>query len=155
MVKVVKQWLASLRWPKDPNFKQRPQASEKFGKWVLVEIGANDYAVLVGLLSKIRLSNAEPDMQGHQIIGLRYMALAMSARTKSGRIPLDWNNQSDLLWLGTLPYSRIEPALEAIAVLSDIPWIAPSFIAAEHEQTQEAELDVIPPTAEEIEENPS
>lgn len=149
MGKLLRRWLK----PKDPHFKLRPVAEQRFGRWLLVELGANDYVVLIDLLSRIQHSDVDSDTKGQQMVGLRYMALAMSLRTPFGRVPLDYNNQADLLWLGNQPYSQLVQPLKAIAQLSDIPWLDPDFMAEQVEEENDVEL--IPPTKQEIEVNPS
>lgn len=149
MGKLLRRWFK----PKDPHFKLRSVAQQRFGRWLLVEMGANDYAVLVDLLSQIQRSDADTGIKGQQMIGLRYMALAMSLRTPSGRVPLDYNNQADLLWLGEQPHSQLLKPLKIIAELSDIPWLDPDFMVESVEEDSDVEL--VPPTKKEIEANPS
>lgn len=152
MFNYIKSTLRNLSLPKDPMFKRRAKSSSFFGKWVIVEIGANDYSVLLDMLNAIRISDADSDTKGRQIVGLRYCALAMSLRTKSGRIPLNYNHEQDLLWLGTLPFSEIETGIKEVARISDIPWLDPNLTTEEQPKEQ---VEYSEPSQEEIEANPS
>ena len=76
-------------------------------------------------LHNIHGSQSTIEEKGREIMGLRYQALAMSLRTKGGKIPLDWRSGADLMWLAQFPYSETVPALQTIAKLSDIPWLNP------------------------------
>ncbi|GGA80789.1 hypothetical protein GCM10011369_23440 [Neiella marina] len=153
MLTRIKSWLNGFSLPKDANFKQRTVARQKLGNWLLVELGANDYVLIHDMLAKIQLSDQDEADKNRELIGLRYMALAMSLRTRSGRIPLDWQNQDDLMHLANLPNSRVIPALDAIAILSGIDWITPSYQPQSIDEAEQQDVD--PPTQEEIAENPS
>jgi hypothetical protein len=121
----IKTWWAAYRRPSDPLFKRRPKAKLGFGKWLLVEVGATDYVILMDTLHNIHRTDADIERKGRELMGLRYQALAMSLRTKRGKIPLDWRSPTDLMWLASLPYSEVSVALEQISELSDIPWLNP------------------------------
>lgn len=151
MLGFVKTWWAAFKRPSDPLFKRRPQAPNGFGQWVLVELGATEYIILMDTLHTIHNSVEDIETKGRKILGLRYQALAMSVRTKSGKEPLDWRSETDLMWLARLPYSEIVPALQQIALLSDIPWLNPV-------QDTSGDLNVeaeSPITPQEISANPS
>lgn len=120
----IKRWLAARKLPADTTFLQRAKSPQRVGWYVLVEIGAAEYTVLMDLLYQIQRSEDDIETKGRQIIGLRYQALAMSLRTPGGRIPFDWQNERDLMQLAALPYSVITPALEAAAELSELPWLS-------------------------------
>lgn len=152
MLDNIKKWVKSWFLPKDPSFKQRVVAQQKFGSLILVELGASDYVIIHDMLAKIQLEDKDDATKSREMIGLRYMALAMSLRTRAGRIPLDWQDQNDLLYLATLPYSQVIPALDAIALLSGIDWITPNFKPPE---TESAAVEVEPPSQEELDKNPS
>jgi hypothetical protein len=92
MIKAIKAWLKSWRLPKDPLFARRPQSPHRFGNWVLVELGATDYIMVMDTLQSIHNSDANIEDKGKQVLGLRLQVLAMSLRTKRGRIPIDWRN---------------------------------------------------------------
>ena len=152
MLAFIRRWWVSFNRPLDPLFARRPQAKGGFGNWVLVELGATDYVMLQDTLHNIHHADSTIEQKGRQILGLRYQALAMSLRTKRGKIPLDWRSESDLMWLASLPYSEVLPALEQIAVLSDIPWLSPTqkSESADNDQTS----SVTPISDEEITQNP-
>lgn len=137
---------------KDPLFKRRPASDTKFGNWLIVEIGADEYCILLDMLNTIRISETDTETKGRQIVGLRYCALAMSLRTKSGRIPLDYNQQNDLLWLGSFPFTEIEKSLNAVAQLSDIPWVNPT-IEKQYSDEEHQKSDAVI-SKEELETNP-
>ncbi|GBL02931.1 hypothetical protein [Glaciecola sp. KUL10] len=153
MISYIKQLIKGFFLTKDPLFSRRPVSDVKFGAWLLVEISANDYTILLDMLNTIRLSDSDDETKGRQIIGLRYCALAMSLRTKSGRIPLNYNEQKDLLWLGSLPFSQIDIALRAIAELSDIPWLTPDIEQTANTESNETTQPVIDKEA--LKANPS
>lgn len=153
MLGFVKRWWAAFKRPSDPLFKRRPQAPELFGDWVLVELGATEYVILMDTLHTIHNNDSDIETKGREILGLRYQALAMSCRTKSGKQPLDWRSEVDLMWLARLPYSEVVPALKQIAKLSDLPWLSPDI--DESSRMQESEQPSFArPTSEEIAANP-
>jgi hypothetical protein len=125
MLAAFKSWWVLFKRPSDPLFHRRPKAKSGFGKWLLVELGATDYVILMDTLHSIHSSNADIEVKGRELMGLRYQALAMSLRTKRGKIPLDWRSPTDLMWLASLPYSETSAALGQISELSDIPWLSP------------------------------
>lgn len=154
MLGFFKRWWAAFKRPSDPLFKRRPQAPELFGDWVLVELGATEYVILMDTLHTIHNNDSAIETKGREILGLRYQALAMSCRTKSGKEPLDWRSEIDLMWLARLPYSEVVPALKQIAKLSDLPWLSPDIEKA----PSGAEVETASfsrPTQEEIAANPS
>jgi hypothetical protein len=151
MFSLAKKWWAAYKRPSDPLFKRRPQAKQGFGNWLLVELGATEYVILQDTLHSIHIGDSSIEQKGREILGLRYQALAMSSRTKGGKIPLDWRSEADLMWLAHLPYSEIVPALQQIAVLSDIPWLNP-VQSPKDEKASNYQSPVV--TAEEIAANP-
>ena len=138
--------------PKDPNFKFRDVAKQRLGHLLVVELGANDYVIIHDMLAKIQLEETDDATKSRELIGLRYMALAMSLRTKRGRIPFDWQDENDLLYLATLPQSKVLPVLDAIASLSGIEWITPNYSPKESDND---DVEVEPPSKKELEQNPS
>lgn len=147
-----KQWFKRFSLPRDPMFNMRPVSNTSFGKWLIVEISANDYTILLDMLNAIRISDDDTETKGRQIVGLRYCALAMSLRTKRGFLPLNYNDERDLLWLGSLPVSEINVALNAVAEISDIPWLNP---VVSDSGDSESDDQMPKPTSDEVAINPS
>lgn len=149
-----KRWWVERRFPLDPIFSKRPQSNVKFNNWVLVELGAAEYTMIHDLLHDIHRSDHDIETKGREVLGLRYMALAYSIRTRSGRIPINWAEQADQMWLASLPYSQVVPALQAVSELSDIPWLNP-IQTAKTNDSQNLQEDDYEYSKEDIEANPS
>ncbi|WP_194442357.1 hypothetical protein [Pseudoalteromonas simplex] len=152
MIAWLKRWLAERAMPVDPNFKHRIVAKQKLGHFFIVELGASDYVIIHDMLGRIQAEDTDDATKSRELMGLRYMALAMSLRTGNGRMPFDWQNDVDLMYLATLPHSKVIPALDEIAAISGIDWITPSFIPKETDTQLE---EVEQPTQEDLDANPS
>lgn len=124
MIRLLKRLWAAWQLPRDPLFSKRQRSDVRVGRYLVVEIGADDYTVLMDLLHQIHHGGQDIETKGRQIMGLKYQALAMSLRTRWGRIPFNWRDERDLMDLASLPYSMVLPALEAAAAVSDLPWLS-------------------------------
>ena len=152
MIALLKRWVAELAMPKDPNFKHRVMGKKKLGHLFIVELGASDYVIIHDMLGKIQTDDTDEITKSRELMGLRYMALAMSLRTRFGKMPFDWQNDVDLMYLATLPHSKVIPTLDEIAAISGIEWITPSYAP---KYTDEQPVEVEQPSKKELDENPS
>lgn len=148
-----KRWRAERAMPFDPSFEFRAQSPIDFGRWCLVELSGSDCVILLDHLHLIHHSSDTPEEKGRNVMGLRYQAIAMSLRTKSGRIPLSWTSEDDLLFLASFSQSLISQALKEVAKLSDMPWLDPT--AASTQPDTDSTLQHAPLTDEDVSANPS
>ncbi len=135
MVRLLKRVWAYFRLPRDPLFNKRQRSDVRVGRYLVVEVGADDYTILMDLLHQIHHGGEDIETKGRQIMGLKYQALAMSLRTRWGRIPFNWRDDRDLMTLASLPYSMVLPALEAAATVSDLPWLSVAQRPAEDSES--------------------
>lgn len=149
-----KRWRAERAMQRDSSFEFKAQAPIGFGNWCIVELSGAECVILLDHLHLIHHSNDTPEEKGRNVMGLRYQAIAMSLRTKSGRIPLEWTSENDLLFLASFSQSLISSALKQIATLSDMPWLDP-LESVKHSGATDDGTQTNTLTNEEISANPS
>ncbi|ANB27228.1 hypothetical protein A6F57_19815 [Alteromonas stellipolaris] len=150
-----KRWRAERKMPKDETFQFRARsAAVSFGRWVIVELSGADCVVIMDQLNLIQRSSTADEHKGREVMALRYQAIAMSLRTKHGRVPLDWTNEVDLLFLASFPYSQVTEALSEIARVSDMKWLDPLYVHDAAEQDVEQQ-QLEPLSDSELQANPS
>lgn len=150
-----KRWRAERKMPKDETFNFRAiSAVVSFGRWIIVELSGADCVVIMDQLNLIQRSNTPDEHKGREVMALRYQAIAMSLRTKRGRIPLDWQNETDLLFLASFPQSQVTEALSEIAKVSDMQWLDPQYVHDAAEQSVETQ-QLEPLSDTELSANPS
>ena len=155
MLGFFKRFIAERKMPKDKTFAHRAQsAAAKLGRWLIVELSAADAVVIMDQLNLIQRSHADLEEKGRNVMALRYQAIAMSLRTKSGRIPLKWDRETDLLFLASFPQSKISLVLAEIASVSDMPWIDPLYQPPKSENDSQSE-EPEPLSDEDLARNPS
>lgn len=148
-----KRWRAERAMPFDFSFEFRAQSPMDFGNWLIVELSGSDCVILLDHLHLIHQSSDTVEEKGRNVMGLRYQAIAMSLRTKSGKVPLSWTNEDDLLFLASFSQSLISQALKEVAILSDMPWLDPSESAKQ--SNSESTSQPAPLTEQETSANPS
>jgi hypothetical protein len=116
---------AKLRWD-DSHFEREVIGS--FGsRYPMVELSSAEIVQLSDTFMEILAGDGDPAFKGRAIVGLRISALALSLRTRHGRIPFDSNTERDLRALAGAPQEMVKAGLKLLADHSGFKWLDPEF----------------------------